>query len=169
MEFYGRPREEAERLAGLLERPNRRVWWAPWEPVIAEHHRLFFGLEGFASGVFVYVPSIMPGLLHTPGYASALIPVGQVPPLHHDRIVEFRQVRQQRLLDDEHPLALAVVIDEHALDRNVGGIACLRDPRRVDGLPQRRARRRVRRAHRGTAVENSAWRDRGPREPPVRR
>lgn len=127
LEFYGRPREEAVRLASLLERPNRRVWWAPWAPVIAEHDRLHFGLEGFASGAFVYVPSIVPGLLQTPAYSAALIGIDQVSPLHHDRIVEFRQVRQQRLLDDADPLQLSVVIDEHALDREVGGPDCLRE------------------------------------------
>lgn len=126
MEFYGRPRVEAEALAGLLERPTRRVWWAQWEPVISDSHRLYFGLEGLASSSFVYVPSIVPGLLHTPCYASALIPVGYVSPLHHEWITDFRRFRQQRLLDDEGPLELSVVIDEHALRRAVGGEDCLR-------------------------------------------
>jgi transcriptional regulator with XRE-family HTH domain len=127
MAFYGRPPEDAERLAALLERPTRRVWWTPWKPVIADHDRLFFGLEGFATGEFIYVPSIVPGLLQTPAYSAALIGTDQVSPLHHDRIVEFRQVRQERLLDDKNPLALAVVIDEHALGRPVGDAACLGD------------------------------------------
>jgi hypothetical protein len=124
MEFYGRP-EDGERLAGMLQPPTRRVWWAPWEPVIPAHNRLFHGLEGFATGEFVYVPLIVPGLLQTPEYAASLIPVNQVSPLHRDRIVEFRRVRQARLRDDE-PLKLAVVIDEHALDRQVGGPDVLR-------------------------------------------
>lgn len=126
MAFYGRPVDDGERLAGLLERPTRRVWWAPWKPVIADHDRLFVGLEGVATGEFNYVPSIVPGLLQTTDYAEALVGTDQVSPLHHDRIVEFRQVRQQRLADDEHPLRLAVVIDEHALHRPVGGVECLR-------------------------------------------
>lgn len=124
MEFYGRA-EDGERLAGMLQPPTRRVWWAPWEPVIPAHNRLSVGLEGFATGEFVYVPSIVPGLLQTSDYAAALIPVDQVPPLHRDRIVEFRLVRQDRLRDVE-PLRLAVVIDEHALDRRVGGRDVLR-------------------------------------------
>ncbi len=120
MEFYGKP-EEGERLANMLEPPTRRVWWAPWEPVIPEHNRLFVGLEGFASGEFVYVPSVVPGLLQTADYASALTKVGEQPVLHRARIVEFRKVRQERLREIEEPLHLAVVIDEHALDRPVGG------------------------------------------------
>jgi len=124
MEFYGRP-EDGERLAGMLQPPTRRVWWAPWEPVLPEHTRLFYGLEGFASGEFVYVPSIVPGLLQTADYAAALIPVNQVSPLHRDRIVEFRRIRQERLRDEE-PLNLAAVIDEHALYREAGGPDVLR-------------------------------------------
>lgn len=127
MAFYGRAAADAERLAALLERPTRRVWWAPWKPVIPEHSKLFFGLEGLAAAVFVYVPSIVPGLLHTPAYSGAQVSVGQVPPLHHDRIVEFRQVRQERLRDPDDPLMLQVVIDEHALGRPIGDVTVLRD------------------------------------------
>jgi transcriptional regulator with XRE-family HTH domain len=125
MRFYGRP-EDGERLASLLTKPTRRVWWAPWKPVIPEHMRLFVGLEGLASSEFVYVPSIVPGLLQTPDYSMGLISSSQVSPLHHGRVVEFRQVRAQRLHDEDEPLTLEVVIDEHALDRAVGGRTCLR-------------------------------------------
>jgi transcriptional regulator with XRE-family HTH domain len=127
MAFYGRPVADAERLAALLERPTRRVWWAPWKPVIADHDKLFFGLEGFATTEFAYIPSVVPGLLQIPAYAAALIGTDQVSPLHHERIVEFRQVRQERLLDSDNPLNLEVVIDEHALGRPVGDTAVLRD------------------------------------------
>jgi hypothetical protein len=110
----------------MLEPPIRRVWWAPWEPVVPEHQRLFVGLEGFAAGEFVYVPSIVPGLLQVADYADALVPVDQVSPLHRNRIVEFRKFRQERLRDPVDPLRLTVVIDEHALGRRVGGSDCLR-------------------------------------------
>lgn len=120
MEFYGRA-EDGERLAGMLQPPTRRVWWAPWEPVIPERGRLFYGLEGFATGEFVYVPSIIPGLLQTSDYAAELTKAGEVPPLHRDRIVEFREIRQDRLRAAHEPLNLTTVIDEHALYREVGG------------------------------------------------
>ncbi|MGI5129082.1 helix-turn-helix domain-containing protein [Pseudonocardia sp. CA-107938] len=125
MEFYGRA-EDGERLAGMLIPPTRRVWWAPWEPVIPQWHRLFIGLEGFAAAEFEYEPLIVPGLLQTPDYAAALTGVGQVPPLHRDRIVEVRTVRQERLFDDAEPLSVSVVIEEHALDRQIGGSDCMR-------------------------------------------
>jgi transcriptional regulator with XRE-family HTH domain len=126
MAFYGRP-EDGERLASMLVKPNRRVWWSPWKPAIPEYNRLFIGLEGFATGEFAYVPSIVPGLLQTSAYSTALIGTDQVSPLLHDRIVEFRQIRAQRLLDEDDPLHLAVVVDEHTLDRAVGGTECLRE------------------------------------------
>jgi transcriptional regulator with XRE-family HTH domain len=126
MKFYGRP-EDGERLASLLTKPTRRVWWAPWKPVIPDYLQLFVGLEGFATSEFVYVPSIVPGLLQTAAYAMELIGANQVSPLHHERVVEFRRVRAQRLYDEDEPLELAVVIDEHALDRPVGGPECMRE------------------------------------------
>ncbi|MGH3566907.1 MAG: helix-turn-helix domain-containing protein [Pseudonocardia sp.] len=126
MTFYGTPDADGERLASLVDQPGRRTWWTPWEPVIPEHIRLFVGLEGFAAGEFVYVPLIIPGMLQVVGYAAALVDADQVSPLHHDRVVEFRQARQQRLLAAEEPLRLAVVIEEDALDRPVGGSDVMR-------------------------------------------
>jgi hypothetical protein len=126
MRFYGRP-EDGERLASLLTKPTGRVWWAPWKPVIPEYFQLFVGLEGFAVSEFVYVPSIVPGLLQTPRYSMEMIGANQVSPLHHERVVEFRQIRAKRLFDEDGPLSLAVVIDEHALDRPVGGPECMRE------------------------------------------
>jgi transcriptional regulator with XRE-family HTH domain len=126
MEFYGRA-EDGDRLARMLEPPTRRVWWAPWERVIPEHNRLFYGLEGFATGEFVYVPQIVAGLLQTVGYATALTAMAAMPPPHRDRVVEFRQVRQERLHVTHEPLHFSTVIDEHALYREVGGRDCLRD------------------------------------------
>ncbi|MGI9000357.1 MAG: helix-turn-helix domain-containing protein [Pseudonocardia sp.] len=121
MRFYGAPDADGERLAMLVKEPGRRTWWTPWEPVIPDHIQLFVGLEGFATSEFVYLPLIIPGMLQTAGYAATMIDADQVSPLHHDRVIEFRQARQQRLLASEDPLRLAVVIEEDALDRPVGG------------------------------------------------
>lgn len=121
MRFYGAPDADGERLATLVENPGRRVWWTPWEPVIPKHYRLFVGLEGFAASEFIYVPLIIPGMLQTADYATAMVDADQVPPLHRDRVVDFRLARQQRLLATENQLRMAVVIEEDALDRPVGG------------------------------------------------
>ncbi len=126
MRFYGVPKADGDRLAALLDKPGRRTWWTPWEPVIPEHYRLFVGMEGFASGEFVYTPLIVPGMLHTAGYASALVAADQVSPLHHGRVVELRLARQQRLLASENLLRLAVVIEEDAFHRPVGGPEVMR-------------------------------------------
>ena len=126
MRFYNAPDSEAERLASLLENPARRTSWTPWAPVIPESFRLFAGLEGFATAEFVYLPLIIPGLLQTADYAGALINSERVSPLSHARVIEFRQARQQRLLDEDDPLRLAVVIEEDALDRPVGGAEVMR-------------------------------------------
>jgi transcriptional regulator with XRE-family HTH domain len=127
MRFYNAPDADGERLAALLDAPHgRRTWWAPWEPVIPDHLKLFVGLEGFAASEFVYLPLIVPGLLQIAEYAGALVPADEVSPLHSHRVVDFRLARQQRLLAAENPLHLAVVLEESALDRPVGGPDVLR-------------------------------------------
>ncbi len=126
MRFYGVPAADGERLASLVEKPGRRTWWTPWEPVIPQDIRLFVGLEGFASSEFAYGPLVIPGLLQIAGYAAALVADDQVSPLHYGRVVEFRLARQQRLFAADNPLQLAVVIEEDALDRPVGGPEVMR-------------------------------------------
>ncbi|MDQ2708861.1 MAG: helix-turn-helix domain-containing protein [Actinomycetota bacterium] len=126
MRFYEAPKADGERLASLVELPGRRTWWTPWEPVIPEHLKLFAGLEGFAAGEFVYLASVIPGLLQTADYSAALVDLAHAPPMVRDRVVEFRQARQQRLLADQNPLRLTVVIEEDALDRLVGGAEAMR-------------------------------------------
>jgi transcriptional regulator with XRE-family HTH domain len=125
MRFYA-AEADGNRLATLIDNPARRVWWTPWKPIIPEHIQLYMGLEGYVSSQFIYQQLIIPGLLQTPGYIAAMVGADQVSPLHRDRIVEFRQIRQERLFADEDPMHLAVVIEEDALDRPVGGAEGMR-------------------------------------------
>jgi hypothetical protein len=126
MRFYA-AEADGNRLATLIDNPARRVWWTPWKLIIPEHLRLYIGLEGYATSQFIYRPLIIPGLLQTAAYITAMIGADQVPALHRDRIVEFRQIRRQRLFDEENPMDLAVVIEEDALDRPVGGREGMRE------------------------------------------
>lgn len=126
MHFYGAD-TDGERLAELVRSPGRRAWWTPWKPVIPEQARLFIGLEGLASTAFGYQPLVVPELLQVRGYAAALVGPSAGSPVVRDRVVELRQARQQRLFDDERPLHGTAVIDEEALDRQVGGPSVLRE------------------------------------------
>lgn len=126
MRFYG-AEADGERLAALIDSPARRVWWTPWKPVIPEHYRLFVGLEGYANAEFGYVPMIIPGLLQTAQYARALVGADQVSPLHHDRVIEFRMIRQERMYATANSMEFGAVVEEDALNRLVGGVEVMRE------------------------------------------
>jgi transcriptional regulator with XRE-family HTH domain len=62
---------------------------------------------------------VIPGLLQTEEYASAVISLGDFPVDQADRLVVLRKERQRRFRDDR--LKLWIVLDESALRRPVAG------------------------------------------------
>jgi hypothetical protein len=66
---------------------------------------------------------MLPGLLHTEEYIRALFEHSRrrrsAEELHND--IEVRLIRQDRLTSERSPLDLAVIIDESALRRDIGG------------------------------------------------
>lgn len=111
-----------DRLTTLATRSDARSWWAPWANVMPDWFKTYVGLEGLASGAFVFESMVIPGLLQTEAYAQALtLGTGFVRSDHAERFVSFRQARAQRLVDDEDPLTLHAVIGEAALRLQVNG------------------------------------------------
>jgi Domain of unknown function (DUF5753)/Helix-turn-helix domain len=91
--------------------------------------------EAEASSVWNWEPQIVPGLLQIPDYARAAMAGMQTmfarPPGDLERRIQTRLMRQQRLSGD-HPLELAVVVDESVLYRTYGDANVLR--RQLDQL-----------------------------------
>ncbi|WP_460357971.1 DUF5753 domain-containing protein [Actinoallomurus acanthiterrae] len=80
-----------------------------------------------ATGVLVFEPLTVPGLLQTEDYARAVIRDG-TSKLSEERIqarIDLRMRRQQALYDDP-PLEVIAVIDESVLHRVVGGREVMR-------------------------------------------
>jgi Domain of unknown function (DUF5753) len=80
------------------------------------------GLESEAESVRWYSPMLVPGLLQTEWYAREVIRSGLLiaPPGEIERRVQVKMTRQ-RVLTRDDPLRLAVILDEAALLRPVGG------------------------------------------------
>jgi hypothetical protein len=74
---------------------------------------------------------IVPALLQTPDYARAVIGAVRpdLPAAEIDRRVELR-IRRQGLLDQDHPPAMRVLLDDTVLRRPVGGAAVMAAQRR---------------------------------------
>lgn len=118
---YGVPDRDIDRLTNLTGRADESMWWGPWAAVVPDWLKTMVGLEGLAESVFTFQPLIIPGLLQTQEYASAITANSRsIRPDHGERFVGFRMARTRRLTDPERQLSLHAVITESALRLAVG-------------------------------------------------
>ena len=125
LDLYGLtdPTLRAE-LEQLAREGRQRGWWTPYTSSIRPSFATFLGLEAEASEEHEYSAIVLPGLLQTEEYATAIMRAA-VPELS-DAVVEervkLRLERQKRLTSkDAPPLKLHAIIDEACLYRKVGG------------------------------------------------
>jgi transcriptional regulator with XRE-family HTH domain len=113
---------ERAALLDMAQAANSSEWWHSYRDVIPGWFEPYLGLEQAALVIRSYEPLFIPGLLQTPGYASAVIRSGQsaMPEHEIERRVELR-MRRQRILLGPQPAHLWALIDEGALRRPVGG------------------------------------------------
>jgi transcriptional regulator with XRE-family HTH domain len=117
--------DEAERdhLMALAREGKQTGWWQSYD---LDYFATYVGLEAAATGIKYYQSAIVPGLMQTPDYARAMHEAG-VPEFTPERIDELIEVRltRQRLLVQDPPVRLKVVLDEAVLHRLVGGPAVM--------------------------------------------
>ena len=117
--------DEAERdhMLKLAAEGKQQAWWQSYDLGYAT----YVGLEAAAVAIRYYQSSMVPGLLQTADYARAMYAAG-MPKISPERTEELIQVRlvRQRLLDQDPPVYLDVVLDEAVLHREVGGAAVMR-------------------------------------------
>ncbi|WP_190021862.1 helix-turn-helix domain-containing protein [Streptomyces hiroshimensis] len=106
-------------LMQMAKESRQQGWWHAFGDT---PYSVYIGLETDAASLRVYEASLVPGLLQTPNYASA-VTEGSWPEATTadiERRVQVRMRRQERITDPENPLRLWAVIDESALRRIVG-------------------------------------------------
>lgn len=108
-----------DNLIELARDAARKAWWRQYTPAGMG----YVDVETEASAVLEFSVLNIPGLLQTESYYRAHMAAASLrrTPDEIDNQVAVRQIRQQRLTDDKHPLDLAAIIDEAALHRLVGG------------------------------------------------
>lgn len=109
---------ERDRMMKLAAEGKRRAWWQAYDLGYAN----YVGLEAEAVVISAFQSSVVHGLLQTADYARAGHE-GAMPRLSPDQIelqIDAKLTRQRILAKDEPP-GLAVVLDEAALHRMVGG------------------------------------------------
>ena len=122
--LYGVTDEAERERMMLLAREGKQTGW--WQGYDLDYFATYVGLEAEAAGIRSYQSTIVPGLMQTPGYARAMYEAG-VPKFTPERIDEHIEVRltRQRLLVQNPPVRLEVVLDEAVLHRVVGGPAVM--------------------------------------------
>lgn len=109
---------ERDRMMILAREGKRRAWWQSYDLAYAN----YVGLEEEALSISAFQSSGIDGLLHTADYARAGHE-GAMPRLDPDQIdkqIEAKLIRQ-RILTRANPPSFAMVLDEAALHRIVGG------------------------------------------------
>jgi len=117
--------DEAERdhLMALAREGKQTGWWQSYD---LDYFATYVGLEAEAVAIKYYQSAIVPGLMQTPGYARAMheANIPEFTPERMEQLIEVRLTRQ-RLLVQNPPVRLEVVLDEAVLHRLVGGPAVM--------------------------------------------
>ncbi|WP_285662621.1 helix-turn-helix domain-containing protein [Actinorhabdospora filicis] len=113
---------DIDRIVHLASQQDAKQWWAPWSNIVPDWNRTYTGLEGLARSAFMFEPMVIPGLLQTAAYGSAITSAtGFVRPDQTERFVEFRRARAARLEAEDY-LRLHTVIGLAALQLVVGTV-----------------------------------------------
>jgi transcriptional regulator with XRE-family HTH domain len=116
-----------ERLELLGQSTGQRGWWDAYADILGPEYTALIALEAEAESVRWYSPMLVPGLLQTEDYARDVVRSGLLiaPPGEVERRVQVKMTRQRALAKDA-PLQLSVVLDESAVQRQVGSPEVMR-------------------------------------------
>jgi transcriptional regulator with XRE-family HTH domain len=110
-----------EELLDLARASRQRTWWSRYRAEISPQYLQYIEYEEAASLLRIYEPLLLPGLLQTEGYATAIIRQLADPGTSEDVIstrIEIRMRRQELLGED--PPTIFCVLDEAAVQRLAG-------------------------------------------------
>ncbi len=129
--LYGANETATRELLALVTRAKESGWWESFSEAEDFGISAFISFEAAATRLLEFSHSVVPGLLQTKEYASAIYQGAVSPTLptsmsSHDieKMVEIRLHRQRRL---GRGLTMSVVLDESVLQRQVGGPRVLRE------------------------------------------
>jgi transcriptional regulator with XRE-family HTH domain len=122
--LYGVPKPDWDRFLHAARRSREKGFWERYDDRdLPEGLSEYVGLEQGAASIRYVEPAVVPGLLQTPDYATALLRSDVIPRTDHQiaRAVDMRMTRQLAVTRGDDPVDLSVVIDEGVLHRPGGG------------------------------------------------
>lgn len=125
MDFYGVDGAQREQILELVRQARGRAWWYPYSDLMVDGLDRFMGFEEEAATIWTMEARIVPGLLQTEAYMTALSSSRRDTSAENlERSVRFRLQRQQLLtrLDPPH---LHILLDEAAVRRRIGSPALM--------------------------------------------
>jgi hypothetical protein len=130
LDLYGVDGSYREQLLQLARDAVRKGWWEAYSDALPELYASYIGLEMEAEEIRQWETEVVPGLLQTEAYASAVEQWSRsfemTPPSRVDARVETRLTRQS-VLTREAPLRLSIVLDESTLLRRYGDANVMRE------------------------------------------
>lgn len=117
-----------EGLERLSRDSWRKGWWDGYSGQLADDFIDYAWLEDRAISIRMFSALVIPGLVQTRGYATAVIRVfdPDATKTQIERGLQFRVSRQELLARDDAP-RLEIVLDEALLRRPVGGTEVMRE------------------------------------------
>jgi transcriptional regulator with XRE-family HTH domain len=110
----------ADELTQLARNSRRPAWWSHYRLIITRALSLLLGFEGVAASIRTFHPLLVPGVLHTPEYAYAVLRTTKDEETARN-LVRLRVERQDRLLNQDTPPEMTFIFGEEALGRLIGG------------------------------------------------
>ncbi|SBT44565.1 helix-turn-helix domain-containing protein [Micromonospora narathiwatensis] len=126
-ELYAATPELTGALVALAGETRAKGWWHSYGDTIPDWFELYVGLEAAAGRLREHADALIPGLLQTRGYATAVCQHRpDLPDEERERLVEVRLQRQGLLLRRlPPPPRFDVMLSEAVLLRVVGGPATM--------------------------------------------
>jgi transcriptional regulator with XRE-family HTH domain len=126
VELYRASDEERDALIQIAREVRQKGWWHAYGdvPIVPA----YIDLEVTAASIRMYAALLVPGLLQTREYASAVLRAvhQELPPEQIERWIDLRMARQS-ILTRNGSLAIWVILDEAVLRRPVGGHRTMRE------------------------------------------
>ncbi|MFI6128073.1 helix-turn-helix domain-containing protein [Micromonospora sp. NPDC051141] len=127
-QLYGTSTDLTEVLVSLARESKSRGWWHAYGDAIPAWFELYVGLEAAACHIRQYEPNLIPGLLQTPDYMSAVFETkpGRMPQEVAQKVA--LRMERQKLLARRSPAAplFETIVDEAVLHRPIGDVEAWR-------------------------------------------
>lgn len=117
--IYGVVGAERKRILAMVEEVNAPGWMET-SPRLTHLLKALTDFESEAASIVNFAPSIVPGLLQTPGYARAIMAASWLPESGQPALVAARMDRQ-KVLTKLSPPTYTAYLDEAVLRRPHGG------------------------------------------------